>query len=171
MRWSVVGVAAVVIFVTGCWDRNPTHGYPVVTLSLDTANAVIIESSEAATLYGVVDATVLDDGTIVVGNSGNTEVLLFSSSGSHPRSFGRSGNGPGEFSALDGVFSHIGDSIAVSDGFLRRLSIFDSDGNLGRTVNLAQLADFPSVVGLLGDRSCTEHRSETQYLEIVCASG
>ena len=152
MLWSAVGVVSVVIFVTGCSDRNATHRHPTGILSLDTSDCVVIESSEAAALYGVADATVLDDGTVVVGNSGNTEVLLFSSTGTHLRSFGRRGSGPGEFSAVGSVFPHIGDSIAVSDGFQRRLSIFDSDGNLGRTVNLAQLADFASVVGLLGDR-------------------
>lgn len=98
-----------------------------------------VDSGGADELYRVSDATRLGDGRIVIANSGSTELRVFNADGSHERTWGSRGEGPGEFSR-DGpatVAPWPGDSIAASDAVRRpRLSIFDTNGNHGRDVAL-----------------------------------
>ncbi len=98
-----------------------------------------VDSSGPDELYQVADATRLGDGRIVIANSGSAELRAFNADGSHQRTWGSRGDGPGEFSVRSpvAVARWPGDSIAASDGVLRpRLSIFDMNGNHGRDVTV-----------------------------------
>jgi len=85
-------------------------------------------------LFRVTSAVRLSDGRLVIGNSGTSEVRWYSETGAFIRSAGRSGQGPGEFSLLSVVFPIGGDSIAVGDPRLRRLSIFDPESEFVRSI-------------------------------------
>jgi hypothetical protein len=65
------------------------------------------------------------------GQSG--EIRLFLPDGSHWRTVGGRGEGPGEFQRLRLLGSFHGDSIAVWDNALARLTILDGEGRLART--------------------------------------
>ena len=98
-----------------------------------------VESGGADELFQVSDATRLGDGRIVIANSGSAELRVFNADGSHERTWGSRGEGPGEFSARGPatVAPWPGDSIAASDAVVRpRMSIFDMNGNHGRDVAL-----------------------------------
>ena len=95
------------------------------------------EGDPAYELYQVMDARKLPDGRIVVANGGSGELRVFDESGTHLESWGGRGEGPGEFGEVLAPFSvehWPGDSIAASDPFARRLTIFDAQGEPGRTI-------------------------------------
>ena len=96
-----------------------------------------VASGGADELFRVTDAIRLKDGRIVVANLGTNELKVFGPDGSHAGTWGRRGEGPGEFTAHGptAVAHWPGDSIAVADAvYSPRLPIFDMNGNHGRDV-------------------------------------
>lgn len=91
-------------------------------------------------LFDVRDATRRADGRIVLANAGTSEVRVFAADGTYLETWGGQGEGPGEFSAYtpETVSPWPGDSIAADNMFGRRVEVFDSQGNPGRTVTLAE---------------------------------
>ena len=94
-------------------------------------------------LYRVRDATRLSDGRIVVAHRSSGELRVFDASGIHLASWGRAGEGPGEFSPSAGLVAvepwH-GDSImAWYSAHAGMISVFDDDGNFGRSFRLGGL--------------------------------
>ncbi len=104
-----------------------------------------VTGDEAYLLHRADDAQVLPDGRIAVANAGTQEIRVFDASGAHQASWGGAGGGPGEFTALAGVASWQGDSIAAWDSRLRTVAVFDSEGALGRTLAL-EGGDRPSTL-------------------------
>ena len=95
---------------------------------------------EAYQLYGVEDATRLSDGRIAVANAGTSEIRFFSADGGHLESWGRVGEGPGEFARYDpeAVSAWPVDSIIGAAWWRGQVVIFDADGNYGRTATLGE---------------------------------
>ena len=94
-----------------------------------------VDSGEAYELFRVTDATLLADGRIVIANAGSGELKVFNADGSHSGTWGRQGEGPGEFSSGPGAVAlWPGDSIAAPGG--HRVSLLDMDGSHGRDVSL-----------------------------------
>ncbi len=154
-------VAALVAAIsTGCQDAPPSNA--PASESRDSAGVLIVENSRPADdsrlpwrigpepslsigeldgaepylLHEIGGALTLSDGRIVVANRGTNEVRVFDSAGEHLASFGRSGEGPGEFARLGGIGRWEADSIMVWDGRSRAISIFDAGGTLGRSLTL-----------------------------------
>jgi len=108
--------------------------------------------------YRVYSGIRLEDGRIVVGDSGSNELRLYSGEGEFLRSIGREGEGPGEFKQLDWISRYQGDSIFAYDYGLGRWSIFSGDGVFARSarvttpegqrVEIAQPFSSGSVFGL-----------------------
>ena len=149
----------------GCEDRGDTFDTGLRSVVGDSAGITIVENARPAPdsrlpwvlgaqpslsigsvggggadeLFEVKDATRLGDGRIVIANSGSGELRVFNAAGSHAGTWGRRGEGPGEF-AVRGpttVAPWPGDSIAASDNVVRpRLSLFDMNGNHGHDVTL-----------------------------------
>ena len=98
-----------------------------------------VEGGRAYQLFRANDATRLSDGRIVVANGGTSQLLVFDPTGSHLTSWGRKGQGPGEFIG-GGTFEvepWPGDSVMVCHGIENHyLSLFDSRGNFGRSYRL-----------------------------------
>jgi hypothetical protein len=84
----------------------------------------------------------LADGRVVVADRGAHALRWFASDGTGLLTMGRDGEGPGEFRFIDGLLE-IGDSIAVFDAQLHRLSIFGPDGKFARLINLTGKNDAP----------------------------
>ena len=74
-----------------------------------------IDSGGADQLFQVTDAMRFADGRIVIANSGSNELRVFNPDGSHAATFGRQGEGPGEFTSYSptAVARWPGDSIAA----------------------------------------------------------
>ncbi len=97
------------------------------------------EGDPGEMLFDVRDATKLADGRIVVANAGTSELRVFAADGAYLETWGRQGEGPGEFNAYtpEAVGQWPGDSIVADNMFRRRVEVFDSRGNHGRTATLA----------------------------------
>jgi hypothetical protein len=72
---------------------------------------------------------VLPDGGAVVGESSEGTVYRLGSDGSVVETWGRSGEGPGEYQRFDAILLK-GDSVVISDGVLRRVTVRAPDGTL-----------------------------------------
>ena len=94
-------------------------------------------------LHQVRDASKLSDGRIVVANGGDDELRVFDGSGTYLESWGGRGEGPGEFNGLTQFNTWPGDSIVAWYGPRGGISVFDSDGNFGRTFTLEINDDDP----------------------------
>ena len=95
----------------------------------------------------------LSSGYIAVADALSREVRLFDENGSHLLTFGRHGEGPGEFTNLVAIGELAGDSIAAIDNLNARVSLFTSAGEFARSFPLPRLpgASAPNVVGWLED--------------------
>lgn len=96
----------------------------------------VLEGEEPHMLFAVRDATRLADGAVVVANGGSAELRFFGSGGSHLRTRGGRGDGPGEFRELGNVAPWPGDSLVAWFAPGWRISVFDGDGNYGRTFGI-----------------------------------
>ena len=95
-----------------------------------------IEGEEPYMLDGAVDATRLSDGRIVVADMGTNELRVFDGTGLHLETWGGRGEGPGEFRSLWRVEPWPGDSIIAWYAPRNGISVFDAQGNYGRTLEL-----------------------------------
>jgi hypothetical protein len=103
-------------------------------------------------LFQVNGAVRLPNGVLVIANSGSKELRFYDATGAHLRSVGRQGGGPGEFEWLGWVARYGADSLIAWDSRLRRISVFDTDGNFQRNQNLGDqnyFADFAFSDGTL----------------------
>jgi len=93
-----------------------------------------VEGDEDYLLYRVMGATRLSDGRIAQANNRAPDVRVFGSDGTHLATYGRRGEGPGEFSdpVLVGVLP--GDTLVVVDQVLRRVNLFHPDEGFVRSV-------------------------------------
>ena len=102
-----------------------------------TASIGVLEGEEPYMLHYATDAAKLYDGRIVVANGGDGQLRVFDARGTHLDTWGGEGEGPGEFRSLREVARWPGDSIVAWNAPRMGISVFDLDGNHGRTFRLA----------------------------------
>lgn len=112
-----------------------------------------VEEDESTHLLNVSGATRLSDGRIVIVNGGRNELRFYSPSGMLVRTFGRKGDGPGEFRYTGGIWRLPDDTVAVWDGGTRRLTVLAPDGSLVRSTLLAGGAANPEAINVLDNGS------------------
>jgi hypothetical protein len=110
-----------------------------------------LEGEEPYQLFRVSGAVRLSDGRIVVGNGGSHELRYFDAQGRYLKSAGREGGGPGEFEGVGDPVPIGADTIAVYDWNLRRISLWDPDGNFVRSFGIQFSSGSPVAVGPLSD--------------------
>jgi len=94
-------------------------------------------------VWDIQGAAPLSDGRVaMLSPNGENKVLIFEPSGALSASFGRQGDGPGEFSHAIHLQVLKGDTIAVWDYMFGPVSYFDPDGNLLKHRSI----DFGAVV-------------------------
>jgi hypothetical protein len=93
----------------------------------------VLDGGPQYQFFRVRSAARLPDGRMVVANGGTLELRLYDVAGRFVRSIGRQGEGPGEFRGLGALDLLDGDSLAVFDNRLRRVSIFDTNGAFARS--------------------------------------
>jgi len=165
-----------IAFAVGCHGgESPTGGASIV----DSAGVVIVTNSIDGTiaewsidpdpivrvggereepgqqLYRVVGAVRLSDGRLAVANAGSVEIYYYDPAGEFVGAVGGRGGGPGEFDWLDWIAKLAGDTIVAYDSSQRRVSWFDDQGELARSVTVRAGAEvtWPSPVGVFGDGS------------------
>lgn len=79
----------------------------------------------------------LADGAIAAADRQADQVFVFGTDGELRRTLGRSGDGPGEFSNIRGLYRK-GDTLLVHDLGHDRLTVFDAAGEVVRTIPLSK---------------------------------
>lgn len=123
------------------------------------------DGAEPYLFHNVRGIGTLTNGEIVVLNSGTSEVRIFSAAGEFLRSFGREGDGPGEFRTplLLGVAN---DEIMVQDP--ERIQFFDPQGNVIRSFQAFRSdRTYIEVSGHIGDGWVARRRITSRPDEIV----
>jgi len=130
-RSAVRDSAGVTIVESG----DPRWGVGVGWSVAEEPSVVIgeVEGPPEYTLSQVTAPIRLDDGTIVFGTNGTAELRFYDETGRHLRSAGRQGEGPGDFGYIGTIGRYGRDSLVVWDVNLHRVSVWDRDGNFGRT--------------------------------------
>ena len=142
----------------------------------------------------VLDAVRLSDGSVVVADAKNLELRVFNAAGKFVRKIGRKGEGPGDFGGPSPVFRLAGDTLLTWDIRLHRLTWFNVDGKVAKTLLVTKppITTFPNgqrmgslifVFGTLQDGSFlgyvrpgrmnppTEMHSDSAYVMHVLADG
>lgn len=136
LRADSAGVSIVTSTAPGSgvadWSVGPA---PRVQIGGTGDNTTDDNADSTELLYRVTSATMLDDGGILLSNSGTTELRRYAADGTRVLSFGEQGQGPGEFGEFSSmrIISRIGDSVAVDDAANGRVNVFGIDGHFGRT--------------------------------------
>ena len=94
----------------------------------------------------------LKDGRVVIADGGSSLLRFYDESGRHSLSVGGQGEGPGQFRWLYTVALLSSESLVTYDGILHRATIFDVNGNIGRTTPIERRGGL-LVVGALQDGS------------------
>ncbi len=96
-----------------------------------------------------------DDGNLYILDAGNCRVQKFDPEGKFLASFGREGQGPGEFSFPNSLdFDHLG-NLVIADRRGRKIQIFSRDGSLIKTITMTKNAYYKIYAlnsGLLATR-------------------
>ncbi len=103
------------------------------------------------------------DGSFYVADRQGPVVRKYDADGTHLLDLGRAGQGPGEFSSVDGLGVTDDGRIMIYDGRNARLSWFDADG--------AFLESVPVVNGLGGFRGFVSSREGHAYVRVFPESG
>lgn len=134
-----------------------------------------VVGEEAYLLHQANDATILPDGRIVIANTGTNELRVFGADGVHLATWGREGEGPGEFTGLSGVEPWPGDSVVAWSSTSWVISVFDSEGVFGRSFTLDSDAGAlepravlknGSILGRTGEVSSEGYRRSRETYEL-----
>lgn len=174
-RFSAVALA---LIAAGCGKgdaaspvtvvERDSAGIPVLEITADTAalregwsidpepQLVIggLDAPESQQLYDVSGGVRLPDGRLAIANSGTSDIRVFAPDGALLATFGRKGEGPGEY-VQPQLAGWVGDdSLIVFDPQLRRVSILDADTGYVRSFPIgAEGGGFPLARGALADGS------------------
>ncbi|MEX2283585.1 MAG: hypothetical protein WEE89_13960 [Gemmatimonadota bacterium] len=120
-----------------------------VTWSLGAARFTFAEDAALGVVLHRVGSpgALLADGTAVIANSGQGQLVFLGHDGSVLRAAGRLGKGPGEFSNAVRVFNN-GNEIATWDISQRRVSYWSADGRLKGDQHV-QTTYQPTLTGML----------------------
>ncbi len=163
MTRSVRALMTGVCLVSGC-EATVVPGPMVidsagvqVTLS-EPADLVFAELDSMPVLsVGALDATgptrfqgiqgmhVDRDGRVWVTQATSADLRVFESDGSHWKTRGESGDGPGQFKYARLIGAAAGDSVLVADLGLQRLTVFDPNGEFVRSGQLPDV-DGPGIL-------------------------
>jgi DNA-binding beta-propeller fold protein YncE len=72
---------------------------------------------------------VAPDGKVWVTDTGNNQLIVYDPALGEPRTLGKKGSGPGEFSGPVGIAAGPSGSVYVADVMNRRIQVWDSGGN------------------------------------------
>jgi len=122
------------LLAAACSPAAPTAEIPLWVIG--TTPIVTIGANEADPGHELsrVSGALKVSGGFLVANSGSCELRLFDSTGHFINSYGRKGQGPGDFGAVITPFPAPGDSILVFDVENMRWTVHDATGRYTRVV-------------------------------------
>ena len=112
-----------VIHVTNTGDAPPARLVPVVSIGPRT----LTETGSPDEFGGVTSMALSPGGEVFVADARNLEVRVFGLDGIHRRTFGREGEGPGEFQSISSL-AWVGDQLLTYDPVFGRVGRWSSEG-------------------------------------------
>ena len=106
-----------------------------------------LEGADAELFHGIMGAARLSDGSIAISDGSSGEIRIFDSAGTHRRTMGGLGEGPGEFRGPQGVWALPGDTLWVADYAPWRFHVFGPGGRWVRVVQPNPVHPGPSRGG------------------------
>lgn len=136
MPWSIFGRLVALSLLLGCSNDARSSGLTdstsegIVSWRLSSQPTVVIgDQSDAASELARVTIARRSGQRIYVANGLPPQIRIFDRAGTHLRSLGSPGDGPGEFRAIFGIWIS-GDTIVASDPGTGRVTRFHSSGEL-----------------------------------------
>lgn len=127
---TVAGVERVTNAGPGRWGEGDAW-------RVDTTGVVIgAVEDPPEEVFGSVSGVAVGAGWIYVADQQALEVRVFDRAGGFLHRFGREGDGPGEFRAIDGLAVGPEGDVVVRDPRLSRVSVFDADGGFLRSFRI-----------------------------------
>jgi hypothetical protein len=132
------------------------HGSPEDISSWSLSDSPVLElgvvdGPEEYQFHGITDLALVSDSVLAVLNGGSGEVRFYDRAGSHLRTVGGSGEGPGEFQAPISLWRFGIDSLLVWDGRLQRFSLISPEGRVHGVAGLRPAyPNRPRIRGVLG---------------------
>ena len=111
------------VHVTNTGTPPPARLVPVVSIGPKT----LTDTGSPDEFGGVNSVALGPDGEVYVADARNFEVRVFGLDGAHRRTFGRQGEGPGEFQALSSL-AWAGDRLLTYDVMLGRVGEWSAEG-------------------------------------------
>ncbi len=106
------------------WENDAGLGLELIRVLGGDAS-----SSPELVFYKPSDIALDADGHLYVADSGNHRILKFSSDSTLLASFGREGQGPGEFEFMEGMALDSAGRVFISDKAANNVKILDAQGN------------------------------------------
>ena len=133
-----------VVRVTNNGDPPPSR----LTLVVSIGPKTLTEAGSPDEFGWVGSVALGPDEAVFVADVLNDEIRVFGPDGTHRRTFGRDGEGPGEFGYLHSL-AWVGDRLLTLDGHLGRVTEFTADGRvLGQRPSRAGLSGSPAAIRL-----------------------
>ena len=128
-----------VVHVTNTGSPPPARLVPVVSIGPKT----LTETGSPDEFGGVSSVALGPDGDVYVADGRNFEVRVFGLDGAHRRTFGREGEGPGEFQALSSL-AWAGNMLLTMDPMLGRVGEWSGEGEwLGQRRTRGRITGWP----------------------------
>ena len=132
------------------------------------------KGSSTGMFYGPWGVAVNEKNEIAVTDNKNNRIQVFSSNGTHLRSFGRKGDQQGEFNKLTGIAFH-NDNIIVADRDNHRVQLFSDQGEylgqFGGKGNLDHQLEHPHGLSIDSDGNIIVADSLNRLIKIFSNSG
>ena len=124
---------------------NPPGDAVYATITPEPILSIGAIDGPAEVLFGRIASVAVDGaGNLIVADAQMDEIRIFDANGTHLRTIGTSGEGPGEFRALAGAWP-AADGIVAVDSRFRRITRFGPDGDLLATATLQGPGERPRI--------------------------
>lgn len=151
--WTTVDSAGVAIATSTEPSWDPAEAWTVAPTP--RVRIGVVDGPPHYQLFRVHGVAVLSDDRIVIANGGTNELRFYEPNGQFQHAVGRSGQGPGEFRRLQGVWRVGGDTLIAADRRGNRISVFNSGGQFIRSyrLQLSESGANPFEIGVMEDHS------------------
>lgn len=123
MLWSLA------IMIASISASKPSECQQPLSVSV---RAEWVSDDELVLFQRISGAVRLTDGRFIVGDGAELRLAVFAPDGQSVTSWGRGGDGPGEFRSIGGIWVEQGDTIGVWDPRAHRVTRFEPDGSVAR---------------------------------------